>query len=141
MAEEMSQSLPPTLKSYRDLHEILRDKGLAALGDAYINLVYSLALSQKKGQPAGAKVDNDALARAVDLSGLRGFLPHRVDKHERANAAEALLVFAWLSGIQELDDCAKTLSTKTEITQAFGTLLKDALAKLDDGHGQKKRTY
>lgn len=136
----MSHSLPPTLKSYNDLHEILLDKGLAALGDAYVNFVYSLALSQKQGSPAGAKVDNRVLAQAVDLSGLREFLPHRVDKHERGDAAEALLVFAWLSGIQELDDCTKALVTEDTVSQAFATLLKDALGKLDEGHGQRKRS-
>jgi len=140
MAKEMSHSLPPTLKSYNDLHEILLDKGLAALGDAYVNFVYSLALSQKQGSPAGAKVDNRVLAQAVDLSGLREFLPHRVDKHERGDAAEALLVFAWLSGIQELDDCTKVLVTEETVSQAFATLLKDALGKLDEGHGQRKRS-
>lgn len=136
----MSHSLPPTLKSYSDLHEILLDKGLAALGDAYINFVYSLALSQRQGHPAGAKVGNSVLARAVDLSGLRELLPHRVDKHERGNAAEALLVFAWLSGIQELDDCAKALGKEENMSQAFAILIKDALGKLDDAHGQKERT-
>ena len=136
----MNHSLPPTLKSYNDLHEILLDKGLAALGDAYVNFVYSLALSQKQGSPAGAKVDNNVLARAVDLSGLREFLPHRIDKHERGNAAEALLVFAWLSGIQELDDCARVLGTEENVSQTLATLLKNALGKLADGHGQRKRT-
>ena len=136
----MSHSLPPTLKSYNGLHEILLDKGLAALGDAYVNFVYSLALSQKQGSPAGAKVDNRVLAQAVDLSGLREFLPRRVDKHERGDAAEALLVFAWLSGIQELDDCTKVLVTEETVSQAFATLLKDALGKLDEGHGQRKRS-
>ncbi len=140
MAEEMSHSTAPTLKSYSDLHEILQDRGLAALGDAYVNFVYSLALSQKEGRPVGAKVDNRILARAVDLSGLRGFLPHRVDKHERGDAAEALLVFAWLSGIQELDDCTKALGTEGDTSQAFSTLLKDALGKLDDTHDHGKRT-
>lgn len=136
----MNHSLPPTLKSYNDLHEILLDKGLAALGDAYVNFVYSLALSQKQGSPAGAKVDNRVLAQAVDLSGLREFLPRRVDKHERGDAAEALLVFAWLSGIQELDDCTKVLVTEETVSQAFATLLKDALGKLDEDYGQGKRS-
>jgi hypothetical protein len=136
----MSHSPPPTLKSYCDLHEILQDRGLAALGDAYVNFVYSLALSQRQGCPAGAKVDNRVLARAVDLSGLRGYLPHRVDKHERGDAAEALLVFAWLSGIQDLDDCTKALGTEEDPSQAFSTLLKNALEKLDDAHGHAKQS-
>jgi len=138
MAKNMSHSPPPTLKSYTDLQEILLDKNLAALGDAYVNFVYSLAMSQKLGHPVGAKVNNRVLAEAVGLSGLREFLPHRVDTHERGDAAEALLVFAWLSGTQELDDCTKVLSAEENLSQAFASLLKDALEKLDESHGKKE---
>ena len=82
MAEEMS-TLPPMLKSYDSLEELLLDKDLAGLGDSYVNLVYSLAMSQKHGHPMGAKVSNQILAQAVEASGLRKMLPHRVDRHTR----------------------------------------------------------
>ncbi len=36
----------PFLRDYKDLSEVLRDKALAALCDAYVNFVYSLALSR-----------------------------------------------------------------------------------------------
>lgn len=133
----MSHSTPHTLKTYANIQEILLDKDLASLGDAYVNFVYSLAMSQKQGHPVGAKVNNRILAQAVDISGLREFLPHRVDKHGRGNAAEALLVFAWLSDIQELDDCTKALGAEEDVGQAFGVLLKDVLKRLE-GHEQKK---
>lgn len=138
MAEEMSHSSPPILKSYANLQEILLDNDLAALGDAYVNFVYSLAMSQKRGHPVGAKVNNSVLAQAVGLSGLRELLPHRLDKHARGNAAEALLVFAWLSDIQELGDCTKVLSTEENLTQAFAALLRDDLERLEN-HGRKRK--
>jgi len=132
----MTQTLP-TLKSYSSLPELLLDKDLAALGDAYVNFVYSLAMSQKHGRPIGAKVNNQVLAEAVRASGLRRFLPRRVDRHTRGNAAEALLVFAWLQDIHEFDDCIKTLSQEDNLTEAFAVLLREVLEKLGVEHEHK----
>jgi len=132
----MTQSVP-TLKSYSSLKELLLDKDLAGLGDSYVNFVYSLAMSQKHGHPMGAKVNNKVLADAVEASGLRKLLPHRVDRHTRGNAAEALLVFAWLQDLQELDDCVKALSREDDLSEAFALLLREVLEKLGVSHGHK----
>ncbi len=126
----------PTLKSYNSIEELLLDKDLASLGDSYVNFVYSLAMSQKHGHPTGAKVNNQILARAVEASMLRALLPHRVDRHTRGNAAEALLVFAWLQGTLEMDECIKVLSEKDPI-EAFTTLLRKILNRLDLHHAHK----
>jgi hypothetical protein len=123
-----------TLKSYSNLVELLLDKDLAGLGDSYVNFVYSLAMSQKQKRPIGAKVNNQVLAEAVEISGLRKFLPHRVDRHTRANAAEALLVFAWLQDKQEIDRSVKVLSEKENLTEAFAALLREILEKLGVSH-------
>ena len=128
MAEEMSKPMP-ALKRYDSIRELLLDKDLASLGDSYVNFVYSLAMSQKSGRPLGAKVSNQVLARAVEISKLRRLLPHRVDRHARGNAAEALLVFAWLQGILEMDECIKALSQK-DPAEAFTVLLRQILDKL-----------
>jgi len=136
MTKEKTESMA-TLKSYSSLQELLLDKDLAGLGDAYVNFVYSLAMSQKHGHPMGAKVNNQVLANAVETSGLRKFLPHRVDRHARGNAAEALLVFAWLQDMQEFEDCIKALSRKDDSTQGFVSLLRDVLEKLGVEHEHK----
>jgi len=127
----------PTLKKYDSLGELLLDKDLAALGDSYVNFVYSLAMSQKLKRPLGAKVDNQTLAEAVTKSGLRKFLPHRVDRHTRGNAAEALLVFAWLSDLIDLRDCTDVLSREDDLIEAFANLIKDVLGKLGVTHEGK----
>ena len=129
-------NLTRTIKSYESLEELLLDKDLAGLGDSYVNFVYSLAMSQKHGRPVGAKVSNQVLSRAVETSGLRKSLPHRVDRHARGNAAEALLVFAWLQGILEMDECIKVLSEKDPV-EAFATLLRQILNRLDLHHEHK----
>jgi len=120
----------PTLRKYDSLEGLLLDKDLAALGDSYVNFVYSLAMSQKLKRPVGAKVENQTLAEAVTRSGLRRFLPHRVDRHTRGNAAEALLVFAWLGDLLEFEDCTKVLSREDDTVEAFANLLRDVLRKL-----------
>lgn len=135
MAKEMNNSVP-TLKSYNTLEEMLLDKDLAGLGDSYVNLVYSLAMSQRCGHPVGAKVNNQVLARAVETSGLRKLLPHRVDRHARGNAAEALLVFAWLQDMLEMDECIKVLSQK-DPAEAFASLLRQILDKIGVLHEHK----
>ena len=126
----------PTLKSYSSVEELLLDKNLASLGDSYVNFVYSLALSQKIGHPTGAKVNNQVLSKAVEASGLRALLPHRVDKHARGNAAEALLVFAWLQDTLEMDECIKVLSQKDPV-EGFATLLRQIMKRLDLHHEHK----
>jgi hypothetical protein len=118
------------LKKYDNLEQLLLDKDLAALGDSYVNFVYSLAMSQKLKRPMGAKVDNQTLAKAVIKSGLRKFLPHRVDRHARGNAAEALLVFAWLSDLLEFSDCTDALNRENDPSTAFANLIKSVLRKL-----------
>jgi len=122
--------LVSTLREYESLEELLLDKDLAALGDSYVNFVYSLAMSRKHKRPVGAKVENQILAKAVAKSGLRKFLPHRVDRHTRGNAAEALLVFAWLRDLIEFEDCTRVLSREDDTAEAFASLLRDVLRKL-----------
>jgi len=122
----------PTLKTYNSLQELLLDKDLASLGDGYVNFVYSLAMSLKHGRPVGAKVNNKVLAEAVEASGLRKLLPRRVDRQARGNAAEALLVFAWLQDLQHLDDCAKRLSQEEDLPKAFAILLREVLEKIGE---------
>lgn len=129
MAEKMNQ-FTRTLKKYDSLTELLLDKNLASLGDSYVNFVYSLAVSQRQGRPTGAKVNNKVLANAVVASGLRRLLPRRIDRHARGNAAEALLVFAWLQDMLEMEECIKVLSEEEDPVDAFGSLLRKALDRL-----------
>jgi len=136
MAAKMSPVL--SLRKYDNLKDLLLDKDLASLGDSYVNFVYSLAMSQKLKHPVGAKVDNQTLAEAVNKSGLRRFLPHRVNRHLRGNAAEALLVYAWLKDLLGFEDCTKVLSKEGDVAEAFAILLGDVLRKMGVNDGRPK---
>jgi len=135
MANKMSKGF--VLKEYKNLEEVLLDKDLAGLGDAYLNLLYSLVVSQKSGHPMGAKVNNKVLAEAVRKADLRKLLPHRIDRHVLGNAAEALIVFAWLAGTINLEDSLKILSEKDDTVEAFTALLREILERLGKRDEQK----
>jgi len=110
-------------KAYKNLTEVLMDHKLAALGDAYINFVYSLALSKSKGQPSGAKVRGIVLAEAFRRAGLRMHMPSRVSRHMLADAAEALTVYAWIHSYITLEECAAILQKTEDPVESFTQLL------------------
>lgn len=119
--------------SHREtISQIMRDKQLASLGDAYINLVYSLALTQIKGQPHGTKVSDRALAEAFKQAGLRDYLGSRVAKKEFANAAESLLAEAFRREVLTIGDSVRILCEYSEdINIGLSDLLKSAVQRLD----------
>jgi hypothetical protein len=118
------------MRDYDNLTQILTDRKLAQLGDAYINFVYSLALSQKKGKPSGAKVKGTALAEAMRKAGLRKHLPSRIDKHVLSDAAEALVVYAWLHKLLTLEDSVETLKKTDTLIEGLTQLLLEVKEKI-----------
>jgi len=114
----------------RSLAKILTDDNLAALGDAFVNFIYSLALSLKERKPVGKKLDNVKLAFALRKAGLRRMLPHRMDRHRQANAAEALIVYAWLVGALSLNEILRIISTPENIEDSLGMLLQEIMRKI-----------
>ncbi|PMB74170.1 hypothetical protein C0199_00935 [Candidatus Bathyarchaeota archaeon] len=118
------------VKTYNKPTEVLTDHKLAALGDAYINFVYSLALSEKKGQPSGAKVKGTILAEAFKKAGLRRYMPSRITSHILADAAEALLVYAWLQKYITLEECVAVLCKAEDVVEGFTQLLLMAKNKI-----------
>jgi hypothetical protein len=118
------------LKKYDSLSQILMDKQLAALGDAYVNFTYSLALSKRNGKPCGKKLKGTPLAEAVRKSGLRRILPSRMNKHVLSDAAEALLVYAWLNKVITLEESVEALEKNYELEKGLVQLLLKAVEKI-----------
>jgi len=119
------------IPQYRNLREVLMDQKLAALGDAYVNFIYSVALSKRKGEPTGAKVDSRLLAEALKKAGLRNLLPSRIDRHKQADAAEALIVYAWVQGSVTMEEGISILEQGEDMIEAFCSFLLTAKRKLD----------
>ena len=120
----------PFLKNYSSLPQVLTDKPLAALGDAYVNFVYSLALSRRMGKPRGKKVKGTPLAEAVRKAGLRKLMPSRIDKHVLSDAAEALLVYAWLNDFITLEESVEALEKNEYLEKGLVHLLLTAKEKI-----------
>jgi len=116
---------------HKTLDAVLADQELASLGDAYVNLLYSLYLSMKTRSPTGGKVDNLTLSKALIHSGLRGKIASRSDRHKQADAAEALLVFAWLQGVTTIMECLGIMLKQKSSVRALGSLLAHAYKKLN----------
>jgi hypothetical protein len=54
-------------------------------------------------------VKGTALSEALRKAGLREHLPSRIDKHVLSDAAEALVVYAWLHDLLTLEDSVEIL--------------------------------
>lgn len=118
------------IPEYKSLREVLTNQKLAALGDAYVNFIYSVALSKRKGEPTGAKVDSRLLAEALRKSGLRNLLPSRIDRHRQADAAEALIVYAWIWNAMTIEEGIGILEQHEDMVEAFCFFLITARKKL-----------
>ena len=96
--------------SSETIRRISRDRQLASLGDAFVNFIYSLALTQINGRPQATKVSDRILSEAFRLAGLREYLGTRLSRKDLANAAEALLVEAYRKQLISIDESVSILS-------------------------------
>jgi len=119
------------IPEYTNLTEVLLDHKLAKLGDAYVNFLYSLALSKIKQEATGKKVEGRLLADAFKKAGLREYLPSRIDRHKQADAAEALIVYAWIREKMTMEEGLEILEKSEDKTEAFKLLLTTAKSKLE----------
>jgi len=101
----------------------MTDHNLASLGDTYINFVYSLAISNRTGKPSGTKVKGTVLAEALKKTGLREHLPSRMTRHRLADAAEALIVYAWLNNYIKLDESVAIIEKNKDPANGLSQLL------------------
>lgn len=113
-----------------DLNQVLSDHSLASFGDSFVNLVYSLAISNKKARPIGIKVKGSLLAAALRKAGLRRELPSRMSTHTLADAAEALLVYAWLSNCISLEESAEIIMEQKDPVEGVARLLTVAKGRI-----------
>lgn len=116
-----------------ELMQILLDKKLARLGDAFVNFVYSLALTRSTGEPVGIKVSDKVLARAAQEVGIRPLLPKRTTRDHVSNAVESLIVYVWLQKHMTIDEISSILEVQGDQPHdSFKVLLKKILSELID---------
>jgi len=112
------------------ISSIMQDRKLASLGDAYVNLVYSLALTQVNGEPQGVKVSDRILASAFKAAGLREYLKTRRSRKDFANASEALLIETYRKGLLTINESVKIVTQRDDPTIGITDLLKIAVERL-----------
>jgi len=107
------------------LNQIMLNKSLASFGDALVNFIYSLALSEKNLELTGAKVKSQVLAESLKRVDLRKHLPNRSDRHSQGDAAEAFIAYAWLQDGFNLEEATTLISTHVdEPVEAFSKFLE-----------------
>jgi hypothetical protein len=113
-------------------------KELSGVGDSFVNLIYSIAVSNAVGKPVCKRASNYVLSEAVHRSGLREPAGPRVDRHKLADYAECQIFNAWVKGSTTIEDCVEILtrelknspdSLKEVSIQAFTELLKEIQKK------------
>lgn len=112
------------------LKGILTDKGLAKLGDAYVNFIYSLVLTEIEGKPTGIKVSDRILADAAKKSGLKDLLAKRTRRDDIANAVEALIVYVWREELMKTDEAINILKKNPNPCTAFTDLTLEATKRV-----------
>jgi len=117
--------------SSETVQRVMRDRQLASLGDAFVNFIYSLALTQINGHPEGTKVSDRILSEAFRLTNLREQLGSRLSRKDLANAAESLLVDAYRKHLLSIDESVQILSTNPDgPVAALSDLLKVAAERV-----------
>jgi len=122
--KETKKRILDSVKERDSLAAVLNDHKLAALGDAFINFAYSLALSNKRGVPSGARVKGSFLAEGLRRAGLRSYAASRVNRHDLADAAEALIVYAWLRDCITLEESVALLEKSEDLAEGIRELLE-----------------
>lgn len=105
------------------LAEVLTDRDLASLGDACVNFTYSLALSNRRQKPLGVRVKGSVLAEALRKAGLRDRLGSSMSRHALTDAAEALIMYAWLNGCLTLDESVAIMRKGEDAVEGMSALL------------------
>ena len=115
----------------QELIQVLLDRKLAQFGDAFVNFVYSLALTRSIREPVGTKVSDKTLAKAARKAGIRSFLPKRTTQGNVSNAIESLVVYAWLHHYMTIDQISAILEEQLDSpSDAFASLSERILKKL-----------
>ena len=119
-------------KNYSSLTEVLLDKDLAKIGDALVNFIFSLTVSNTMKQPQNIRVSSLTLSTALKKSGLRELLPHRIDRHDQANAVEALVMYAWITKIISLSELLQILESEAQNPiEAFSKVLLEIIQAIN----------
>jgi hypothetical protein len=117
-----------SLVKHETIDGIMKDKGLAKLGDSLANLCYSLAKSSVLGSPTGEKVRDRVLAQAIRSTSVYQYIGHRTDAGTAGDAYEAIIAYLWLTEKTTIDDMVSLLCDSLKIDSQTGRKEENAIA-------------
>ncbi len=103
------------VKKYQSIADIMRDKGLAKVGDGLVNLCYSLAKSEVLAEATGEKVRDSVLARALRATPMYSHISRRTDTGAAADAFEAIVAYLWLTEKTTIETLVSALIERLDI--------------------------
>ncbi|MHA1649300.1 MAG: ribonuclease III family protein [Candidatus Helarchaeota archaeon] len=118
-----------SIQKFSNIKEILTNKGLAKLGDPFVNFIYSLAKSCALGKFDAWKLPDKVLAQALRDAELRSLISQRASTHDLGDAVEALVVYEWLFNKCTIDEMANILYENLK-TGNFSDRKKEARSAL-----------
>lgn len=125
------------LRNHTSAIDIMQDKDLAKLGDAYINFTYSLAESYRRGRGSNIRVKTKTLSESLKNARLRILMPKRTPIHDQADAVEALAAYSWLTDALSLEECVSILSEEgKEDAELFTKLIEEIMRRLEPSIGK-----
>ena len=92
-----------------------KDKGLAQVGDALVNFLYSVARSQVLNKRSGTRVNSTILAEALKAADLRHLPRPRADKHDLADTVEAIIAYAWAKKALSIEEMIEILANNLDL--------------------------
>ena len=106
------------LLKFKSAKKIGTDKGLAKIGDAVVNLAYSVAKSMYLTKinlhnqviRTGEKVNRKILSIALKNAKMKDIAKSRADAHDLADSVEALIAYIWLNDKMTLNEIIDVLT-------------------------------
>lgn len=118
------------LSEPQSVESIMRNKGLAKLGDNLVNLCYSLAKSQVLEEATGEKVKDRVLAMAIRATSIYSKYGRRTDAGMAADAYEAVIAYLWLTEKTSIEDMVVTIAGNLDITTETSRKKESEIAAL-----------
>ena len=106
------------LLKFKSAKTIGTDKGLAKIGDAVVNLAYSVAKSiyltkinsNNQVIRTGEKVNRKILSNALKNANMRDIAKSRADAHDIADTVESIIAYIWLNDKMTLNEIIDVLT-------------------------------
>lgn len=131
--------------STKSLRSVLESKELGHLGDFLVNFIYTTVRIGKYGKQGSIHVWDNSLRDAMEIADLRSALGKKTKPDRVADAAEALVAYAYFTELMNLEEMIEYLtkhlnksdfvSTKVEkeaCAKSFSSLLKKIVAIADE---------